>query len=55
MTHYEQCGKTYIQTMVENNERAELKLKRRVEDDLNKQEEKLRGRMLKRVKSTGKL
>lgn len=55
MKHYEQCGRTYIQTMVENNEKVELKLRRRVEDDLNKQEERLKGRMLKRVKSTDKL
>lgn len=37
MSHYEQCGKTYIKTLVENNERAEIKIKKKVEDDLNKQ------------------
>lgn len=31
-------GKTYIQTMVQNNEKTVKKLRRHIEQDLNKQE-----------------
>jgi hypothetical protein len=40
---------------VENTEKSEKRIKDFVKADLNKQEEVFQGRMLKRVKSTGRL
>lgn len=50
-----ECEKTYLQTIVENSEKSQKKIRDCVQADLDKQEQAFQGRMLKRVKSTGRL
>jgi len=50
-----ECEKTYVKTLVEHSMKSQKKIKEFVEADLNKQEENFQGRMLKRIKSSGRL
>jgi hypothetical protein len=50
-----ECEKTYLQSIVENSEKSQKKIRDCVQADLDKQEQAFQGRMLKRVKSTGRL
>jgi hypothetical protein len=55
MERYLECETTYLKSYVESSKKSEKKITEFVKADLNKQEELFQVRMMKRVKSTGKL
>jgi hypothetical protein len=55
MEKFSECERTYLQSIVENTEKSEKRIKEFVRADLDRQEVAFQGRMLKRVKSTGRL
>lgn len=55
MDKFNECERTYLHSILENTEKSEKRIKEFVRADLNRQEEAFQGRMLKRVKSTGRL
>ena len=55
MNKFMECKQTYVQTFVQRSQKTQKKMSECVKADLDKQEEKFQHRMLKRVKSSGKL
>jgi hypothetical protein len=55
MDKFNECEKSYLKSIVEKSEKSEKRIKEFIRADLNKQEELFQVRMMKRVKSTGRL
>lgn len=55
MQRFTECEKTYVKSFIEQSVKSQKRIQDCVEANLNQQESAFQSRMLKRVKSSGRL